>query len=71
MVDLVARCAYAQVLYRLTVITTVFLPINYIAAIYGMNFKNPDGSAQDPLLGHAWGYRCESFNIVSDPCEHF
>ncbi|MNY67397.1 Magnesium transport protein CorA [compost metagenome] len=34
----------------LTVITTIFMPLTFIAGIYGMNF------AYMPELGWRWGY---------------
>jgi magnesium transporter len=34
----------------LTVITTVFMPLNFIASIYGMNFE------YTPELKWEWGY---------------
>ena len=34
----------------LTVITTIFMPLSFIASIYGMNFEHM------PELRAAWGY---------------
>ena len=39
-----------KVINRLTVVSMVFLPLNFLAAIYGMNFKNM------PELGWRFGY---------------
>jgi magnesium transporter len=39
-----------EVMKVLTVIATIFIPLTFIAGIYGMNFKDM------PELGQAWGY---------------
>ena len=39
-----------SVMKVLTVITTIFMPLTFIAGIYGMNFKHM------PELEHVWGY---------------
>ncbi len=39
-----------SVMKVLTVITTIFMPLSFIAGIYGMNFKHM------PELEHVWGY---------------
>jgi magnesium transporter len=39
-----------QVMKVLTVIATIFMPLTFIAGIYGMNFKNM------PEIGWPWGY---------------
>jgi magnesium transporter len=45
-----------QVMQVLTIIATIFIPLTFIAGIYGMNF-NPDASPFNmPELGWYWGY---------------
>ncbi|MDA0674128.1 MAG: magnesium/cobalt transporter CorA [Cyanobacteria bacterium] len=45
-----------EVMKTLTVISTIFIPLTFIAGIYGMNF-NPDASPWNmPELNWAWGY---------------
>jgi magnesium transporter len=39
-----------QVMKFLTIVATVFIPLTFIAGVYGMNFKNM------PELGWSWGY---------------
>jgi magnesium transporter len=40
----------------LTVIATIFIPLTFIAGVYGMNF-NPNSSPWNmPELNWAWGY---------------
>ena len=39
-----------QVMKVLTIVATIFIPITFIAGIYGMNFKNM------PELELTWGY---------------
>ncbi len=39
-----------QVMKVLTVIATIFIPLTFIAGVYGMNFEHM------PELGHRWGY---------------
>eukprot|EP00746_Dinoflagellata_sp_MGD_P163360 gnl/MRDRNA2_/MRDRNA2_91342_c0_seq1.p1 gnl/MRDRNA2_/MRDRNA2_91342_c0~~gnl/MRDRNA2_/MRDRNA2_91342_c0_seq1.p1 ORF type:complete len:592 (+),score=106.78 gnl/MRDRNA2_/MRDRNA2_91342_c0_seq1:55-1776(+) len=47
-----------QTLYVLTIVTTIFIPSQFIAGMYGMNFVKPDGSPAIPELewenGYAW-----------------
>lgn len=38
------------IMKTLTMISTIFLPLNFIAGIYGMNFQNM------PEISHPWGY---------------
>jgi len=46
-----------DVMKVLTIIATVFMPLGFIAGVYGMNF-DPDASPWNmPELGWAWGYR--------------
>lgn len=45
-----------EIMRVLTVITTIFIPLTFIAGIYGMNF-NPDASSWNmPELNWYWGY---------------
>jgi magnesium transporter len=39
-----------EVMKLLTIITTIFIPLSFIAGIYGMNFENM------PELTWTWGY---------------
>ncbi|MCB9335522.1 MAG: magnesium/cobalt transporter CorA [Flavobacteriales bacterium] len=39
-----------EIMKVLTIIATIFIPITFIAGVYGMNFKNM------PELEHEWGY---------------
>jgi magnesium transporter len=39
-----------EIMKVLTIISTIFIPITFIAGIYGMNFKFM------PELNHQWGY---------------
>jgi len=39
-----------KVMQVLTIVATIFIPLTFIAGIYGMNFRNM------PELGWAWGY---------------
>ena len=39
-----------KIMQRLTVVSTIFLPLTFIASVYGMNFKNM------PELGWEYGY---------------
>ncbi len=45
-----------EVMKILTVISTIFIPLTFVAGVYGMNF-NPDASPWNmPELNWAWGY---------------
>ncbi|MBI3962258.1 MAG: magnesium and cobalt transport protein CorA, partial [Deinococcus sp.] len=45
-----------QVMQRLTALSTIFLPLTFIAGVYGMNF-NPQASPWNmPELSWPWGY---------------
>jgi magnesium transporter len=45
-----------EVMKVLTIIATIFIPLTFIAGIYGMNF-NPDKSPFNmPELNWYWGY---------------
>lgn len=40
----------------LTIIATIFIPLTFIAGIYGMNFSHPDSPWAMPELGWYYGY---------------
>jgi magnesium transporter len=40
----------SQVAQVLTMVATIFIPLTFIAGVYGMNFKYM------PELAHRWGY---------------
>ena len=39
-----------EVMKVLTIISTIFIPLNFIAGVYGMNFQHM------PELAKSWGY---------------
>jgi magnesium transporter len=39
-----------EIMKVLTIIATIFMPLTFIAGVYGMNFHNM------PELGWGWGY---------------
>lgn len=45
-----------EVMRLLTIIATIFIPLTFIAGIYGMNFENPDSPWAMPELGWYYGY---------------
>jgi magnesium transporter len=45
-----------QVMKVLTIIATIFIPLTFIAGIYGMNFNPEAGPLSMPELNWAWGY---------------
>lgn len=45
-----------DVMRVLTIIATIFIPLTFIAGIYGMNFENPDSPWAMPELGWYYGY---------------
>ena len=45
-----------DILYVLTMVTTVIVPMQTLSGIYGMNFIYPDGSPAMPELTSEWGY---------------
>lgn len=45
-----------EVMRLLTIIATIFIPLTFIAGIYGMNFNNPDSPWAMPELGWYYGY---------------
>ena len=40
----------------LAIITTIFMPLSFIAGIYGMNFNTESGPLNMPELNWAFGY---------------
>lgn len=40
----------------LTIIATIFIPLTFVAGVYGMNFQNPDSPWAMPELGWYFGY---------------
>jgi magnesium transporter len=45
-----------EVMKVLTIISTIFMPLSFIAGVYGMNFKSEASIWNMPELGWAWGY---------------
>jgi magnesium transporter len=45
-----------EVMKLLTVISTIFIPLTFIAGIYGMNFNTEKSALNMPELNWAWGY---------------
>jgi magnesium transporter len=45
-----------EVMKVLTIIATIFIPLTFIAGIYGMNFDRGASPWSMPELGWAWGY---------------
>ncbi len=45
-----------EIMRVLTVIATIFIPLTFIAGVYGMNFKNEDSPWAMPELGWYYGY---------------
>ncbi|HUE77139.1 MAG TPA: magnesium/cobalt transporter CorA [Longimicrobiales bacterium] len=45
-----------EVMKVLTIIATIFIPLTFIAGVYGMNFDPAAGPWSMPELGWAWGY---------------
>jgi magnesium transporter len=44
-----------QNMYMLTVVNTIFLPITFLAAVYGMNFDNmPELEWKEGYLAYFW-----------------
>jgi magnesium transporter len=39
-----------EVMKTLTIVSTIFIPLSFIAGVYGMNFEHM------PELGWVWGY---------------
>lgn len=45
-----------QTLYILTIVTTIFVPAQFLTGLYGMNFVNDDGTPSIPELRLKYGY---------------
>ena len=45
-----------EVMKVLTIIATIFIPLSFIAGVYGMNFDRSASPLNMPELGWAWGY---------------
>lgn len=45
-----------DIMRLLTVIATIFMPLSFLASVYGMNFDRDAGPLAMPELGWAWGY---------------
>jgi magnesium transporter len=45
-----------EVMKVLTIIATIFIPLSFIAGVYGMNFDNAVSSWNMPELGWRFGY---------------
>lgn len=45
-----------EIMRVLTVIATIFMPLSFIAGLYGMNFDTTRSRWNMPELGWAWGY---------------
>src|ERR1700759_1590796 len=45
-----------EIMKVLTVISTIFLPLTFIAGVYGMNFKSETSPWNMPELGWRYGY---------------
>ncbi len=45
-----------EVMKVLTIIATIFIPLSFIAGLYGMNFDTSISAWNMPELGLAWGY---------------
>jgi magnesium transporter len=57
-----------EVMKTLTVISTIFIPLTFIAGIYGMNF-NPEASPWNmPELNWYWGYPLVWLGMIAIAC---
>ena len=45
-----------EVMKVLTIIATIFIPLSFIAGLYGMNFERSASPWNMPELGWYWGY---------------
>jgi magnesium transporter len=45
-----------EVMKTLTVISTIFIPLTFVAGIYGMNFNTERSPFNMPELNWFWGY---------------
>ena len=50
-----------EIMRVLTVISTIFMPLSFIAGVYGMNFNTARSPWNMPELNWAWGY---AFSLV-------
>ena len=46
-----------EIMKVLTIIATIFIPLSFLAGIWGMNFSTEKSFWNMPLLGQPWGYR--------------
>jgi magnesium transporter len=53
-----------EVMKVLTMIATVFIPLTFIAGIYGMNFDPAAGPWNMPELGWRYGYPAALLSMV-------
>lgn len=54
-----------EVMKTLTVISTIFIPLTFIAGIYGMNFNSATSPLNMPELNWYWGYPFVWFVMVA------
>ncbi len=47
-----------EIMRLLTVISTIFIPLTFLAGVYGMNFDTQAGPLNMPELGYRYGYLC-------------
>ena len=45
-----------DILFALTIVTTIFVPAQFFTGVFGMNFVQPDGTPNMPLLNWEYGY---------------
>jgi magnesium transporter len=45
-----------EIMKVLTIIATIFIPLSFIAGLYGMNFERSVSPWNMPELGWTWGY---------------
>jgi Mg2+ and Co2+ transporter CorA len=45
-----------DILFVLTIVTTLFVPAQFFTGVFGMNFVKPDGTPNMPLLTWRYGY---------------
>jgi magnesium transporter len=45
-----------EIMKVLTIISTFFIPLNFIAGLYGMNFNTSKSPYNMPELNFYWGY---------------
>lgn len=54
-----------EIMRVLTIIATIFIPLTFIAGVYGMNFDNSDSPWAMPELGWYYGYPLVLLSMVS------